>query len=86
MIKAVVNKRVTLTADVGSVVYISEGQFAALQGKVESYKEEAKAVEEVIEESKKEVIEESKQEVIEKPKQESKKPTSKKTSSKGKKG
>jgi len=45
MIKAVVNKRVTLTADVGSVVYISEGQFAALQGKVEPYKEEAKAVE-----------------------------------------
>ena len=47
MIKAVVTKRVALTADVGSVVYISEGQFAALQGKVEPYKEEAKAVEEV---------------------------------------
>lgn len=45
MIKAVVSKRVTLTADVGSVVYISEGQFAALQGKVEPYKEEAKAEE-----------------------------------------
>ena len=64
MIKAVVTKRVTLTADVGSVVYISEGQFAALQGKVEPYKEEAKAVEEVIEE----------------PKQEPEKPAAKKTS------
>lgn len=64
MIKAVVNKRATLTADVGSIVYISEGQFAALQGKVEPYKEEAKAVEEVKEE----------------PRQESKKPTAKKTS------
>lgn len=64
MIKAVVNKRVTLTAEVGSVVYISEGQFAALQGKVEPYKEEAKAVEEVKEE----------------PKQEPEKPAAKKTS------
>lgn len=54
MIKAVVTKRVALTADVGSVVYISEGQFAALQGKVEPYKEEAKAVEEVKEEVKEE--------------------------------
>lgn len=54
MIKAVVTKRVALTADVGSVVYISEGQFAALQGKVEPYKEEAKAVEEVKEEIKEE--------------------------------
>lgn len=70
MIKAVVTKRVALTADVGSVVYISEGQFAALQGKVEPYKEEAKAVEEVKEE----------------PKQEPEKPAAKKTSSKGKKG
>lgn len=77
MIKAVVNKRVTLTAEVGSVVYISEGQFAALQGKVEPYKEEAKVVEEV----KEEVIEGPKEE----PKQEPKKPTAKKTS-KGKKG
>lgn len=74
MIKAVVTKRVALTADVGSVVYISEGQFAALQGKVEPYKEEAKAVEEVIEEIKEE------------PKEEPEKPTAKKTSSKGKKG
>ncbi len=73
MIKAVVTKRVALTADVGSVVYISEGQFAALQGKVEPYKEEAKAVEEVIEEIKEE------------PKQEPEKPAAKKTS-KGKKG
>lgn len=73
MIKAVVTKRVALTADVGSVVYISEGQFAALQGKVEPYKEEAKAVEEV------------KEEIKEEPKQESEKPTAKKTS-KGKKG
>lgn len=73
MIKAVVTKRVALTADVGSVVYISEGQFAALQGKVEPYKEEAKAVEEVIEEPKEEV------------KQEPEKPAAKKTS-KGKKG
>lgn len=73
MIKAVVTKRVALTADVGSVVYISEGQFAALQGKVEPYKEEAKAVEEVKEEPKQE------------PKQEPEKPTAKKTS-KGKKG
>lgn len=64
MIKAVVTKRVALTADVGSVVYISEGQFAALQGKVEPYKEEAKAVEEVKEE----------------PKQEPEKPAAKKTS------
>lgn len=64
MIKAVVTKRVALTADVGSVVYISEGQFAALQGKVEPYKEEAKAVEEVKEE----------------PKQEPDKPAAKKTS------
>lgn len=74
MIKAVVTKRVALTADVGSVVYISEGQFAALQGKVEPYKEEAKAVEEVIEEIKEE------------PKHEPEKPAAKKTSSKGKKG
>lgn len=73
MIKAVVTKRVALTADVGSVVYISEGQFAALQGKVEPYKEEAKAVEEV------------KEEIKEEPKQEPEKPTAKKTS-KGKKG
>lgn len=73
MIKAVVTKRVTLTADVGSVVYISEGQFAALQGKVEPYKEEAKAVEEV------------KEEIKEEPKQEPEKPAAKKTS-KGKKG
>lgn len=74
MIKAVVTKRVSLTADVGSVVYISEGQFAALQGKVEPYKEEAKAVEEAIEEIKEE------------PKEEPEKPAAKKTSSKGKKG
>lgn len=73
MIKAVVTKRVALTADVGSVVYISEGQFAALQGKVEPYKEEAKAVEEV------------KEEIKEEPKQEPQKPAAKKTS-KGKKG
>lgn len=64
MIKAVVTKRVALTADVGSVVYISEGQFAALQGKVEPYKEEAKAVEEIKEE----------------PKEEPEKPAAKKTS------
>lgn len=73
MIKAVVTKRVALTADVGSVVYISEGQFAALQGKVEPYKEEAKAVEEV------------KEEIKEEPKEEPEKPAAKKTS-KGKKG
>ena len=73
MIKAVVTKRVALTADVGSVVYISEGQFAALPGKVEPYKEEAKAVEEV------------KEEIKEEPKQEPEKPAAKKTS-KGKKG
>lgn len=73
MIKAVVTKRVALTADVGSVVYISEGQFAALQGKVEPYKEEAKAVEEV------------KEEIKQEPKQEPEKPAAKKTS-KGKKG
>lgn len=73
MIKAVVTKRVALTADVGSVVYISEGQFAALQGKVEPYKEEAKAVEEV------------KEDIKEEPKQEPEKPAAKKTS-KGKKG
>lgn len=73
MIKAVVTKRVALTADVGSVVYISEGQFAALQSKVEPYKEEAKAVEEV------------KEEIKEEPKQEPEKPAAKKTS-KGKKG
>lgn len=73
MIKAVVTKRVALTADVGSVVYISEGQFTALQGKVEPYKEEAKAVEEV------------KEEIKQEPKQEPEKPTAKKTS-KGKKG
>ena len=73
MIKAVVTKRVALTADVGSVVYISEGQFAALQGKVEPYKEEAKAVEEV------------KEEIKEDPRQEPEKPAAKKTS-KGKKG
>lgn len=81
MIKAVVTKRVTLTTDVGSVVYISEGQFAALQGKVEPYKEEAKAVEEV----KEEVIAAPKEEPKQEPKQEPKKPTAKKTS-KGKKG
>lgn len=73
MIKAVVTKRVALTTDVGSVVYISEGQFAALQGKVEPYKEEDKAVEEV------------KEEIKEEPKQEPEKPAAKKTS-KGKKG
>lgn len=77
MIKAVVTKRVALTADVGSVVYISEGQFAALQGKVEPYKEEAKAVEEVKEDIKEDIKEE--------PKQEPEKPAAKKTS-KGKKG
>lgn len=81
MIKAVVTKRVALTADVGSVVYISEGQFTALQGKVEPYKEEAKAVEEV----KEEIKEEPKQEIKEEPKQEPEKPAAKKTS-KGKKG
>lgn len=81
MIKAVVTKRVALTADVGSVVYISEGQFAALQGKVEPYKEEAKAVEEV----KEEIKEEPKQDPKQEPKQEPEKPAAKKTS-KGKKG
>ena len=45
MIKAVVTKRATLTAEAGSIVFISEGQFSALQGKVLPYKEEAKAVE-----------------------------------------
>lgn len=42
MIKAVVLKKVALTAEKGSVVIISEGQFKALGDKVTTYKGEAK--------------------------------------------
>jgi hypothetical protein len=54
MIKALITKKVTLTAEPGSVVLISEGQFKALGDKAVAYKEEAKeVVEEIKEEPKK---------------------------------
>lgn len=52
MIKALITSKVTLTAEPGSVVIISEGQFKALGGKAVTYKEEAKE-EEIKEEPKK---------------------------------
>lgn len=42
MIKALITSKVTLTAEPGSVVVISEGQFKALGDKAVTYKEEAK--------------------------------------------
>lgn len=54
MIKALITKKVTLTAEPGSAVLISEGQFKALGDKAVAYKEEAKeVVEEIKEEPKK---------------------------------
>ena len=54
MIKALITKKVTLTAEPGSVVLISEGQFKALGDKAVAYKDEAKeVVEEIKEEPKK---------------------------------
>lgn len=52
MIKALITSKVTLTAEPGSVVIISEGQFKALGGKAVTYKDEAKE-EEIKEEPKK---------------------------------
>lgn len=52
MIKALITSKVTLTAEPGSVVIISEGQFKALGGKAATYKDEAKE-EEIKEEPKK---------------------------------
>ena len=52
MIKALITIKVTLTAEPGSVVIISEGQFKALGGKAVTYKDEAKE-EEIKEEPKK---------------------------------
>lgn len=52
MIKALITSKVTLTAEPGSVVIISEGQFKALGGKAITYKDEAKE-EEIKEEPKK---------------------------------
>ena len=71
MIKALITSKVTLTAEPGSVVIISEGQFKALGDKAVTYKDEAKE-EEIKDEAKEE-------EIKEEPKK-----TSKKTS-KGKK-
>ena len=54
MIKALITSKVTLTAELGSVVIVSEGQFKALGDKAVAYKEEAKeVVEEIKEEPKK---------------------------------
>ena len=52
MIKALITSKVTLTAEPGSVLIISEGQFKALGGKAVTYKDEAKE-EEIKEEPKK---------------------------------
>lgn len=54
MIKALITSKVTLTAEPGSVVIISEGQFKALGGKAVTYKDEAK--EEEIKEEPKELL------------------------------
>ena len=51
MIKALIKDKVTLTVEPGSIVNVSEGQFAALGASAVAYKEEAK---EVIEEIKEE--------------------------------
>lgn len=50
MIKALITSKVTLTAEPGSVVIVSEGQFKALGDKAVTYKEEAKEVVEEIKE------------------------------------
>lgn len=54
MIKALITSKVTLTAEPGSVVIISEGQFKALGDKAVTYKDEAK--EEEIKEEPKELL------------------------------
>ena len=54
MIKALITSKVTLTAEPGSVVIISEGQFKALGGKAITYKDEAK--EEEIKDEAKELL------------------------------
>lgn len=74
MIRALIKEKVTLTVEPGSIVEISEGQLKALGDKAVAYKEEAK------EEEIKEVIETADAEVVA-----PKAPTSKKTSTKGKK-
>ena len=54
MIKALIEKKATLTVEPGSIVIISEGQLKALGDKASAYKEEAKeVVEEIKEEPKK---------------------------------
>ena len=72
MIKALIKDKVTLTAERGSVVIVSESQFMALGAKAVAYKQEAK---EVVED-KVEVVSEDPVKIPEEPK----KATSKKTS------
>lgn len=74
MIKALITSKVTLTAEPGSVVIVSEGQFKALGDKAVTYKEEAK-----------EVVEEIKEEPVQEPEKPAKKATTSKKTSKGKK-
>ncbi len=62
MIKALITSKVTLTAEPGSVVIISEGQFKALGDKAVTYKDEAKE-----EEIKEEEIKEEPKELLRKP-------------------
>jgi hypothetical protein len=62
MIKALITSKVTLTAEPGSVVIISEGQFKALGGKAVTYKDEAKE-----EELKEEELKEEPKELLRKP-------------------
>jgi hypothetical protein len=66
MIKALITSKVTLTAEPGSVVIISEGQFKALGGKAVTYKDEAKE-EEIKDEAKEEEIKEEPKELLRKP-------------------
>lgn len=56
MIKALINDKVTLTVEPGSIVIVSEGQFQALGGIAVAYKKEAKEVEEIKEEPAKEPV------------------------------
>jgi hypothetical protein len=66
MIKALITSKVTLTAEPGSVVIISEGQFKALGDKAVTYKDEAKE-EEIKDEAKEEEIKEEPKELLRKP-------------------
>lgn len=67
MIKALITSKVTLTAEPGSVVIISEGQFKALGGKAVTYKDEAKEEEIKEEELKEEELKEEPKELLRKP-------------------